>query len=1106
MPTRPLVALAAAAAVSLGGLTAVPASAGPEGDDLVIAEAYLNGGSTGATFKNKFVELYNPTDEPIDVDGWSVQYRSATGSGTFTTIPIEDHFVEPGGTLLVSGNANAANGAELPTPDVVSTVAFSGSAGGTLALSRSTSALSGDRAAILASPNLVDLVGYGTSTTFEGTGSTPAGRWSVTSSIQRTNGLDTDQNATDFTGGAPTPTPCGTDCDGSGEPPAEPVDVPIAEIQGTGDASPLVGDPVVTRGVVTAAYPTGGFDGVYLQTPGTGGDLDLGTHTASDGVFVESAALADAVQVGDHLEVRGDVAESFGLTQVEVAADGWTVLDEPAEAVKPATVSFPLGVPQRESLEGMLLAPQGDYTITNNFATNTFGEIGLASGTSPLPQPTDVVRPRTEAYTALVAENARRLITLDDGSSASLRSDVGRDTPLPWLRPDNEVRVGAPVDFTQPMVLDQRFGWKLQPTQQLVAGGEEPVVIGDTRTAAPEDVAGPVRLATFNVLNYFSTTGADWEAAGGSCDYFTDRDGEPVTTDDCGDGPRGAADEEDFERQEAKIVAAITALDADVVTLEEIENSAALGLARDDALETLVAALNEGPGADEWAPVPSPATVPTQGEDVIRTALIYKPAALELVGTSRILDSPAFVNARAPLAQGFKRVGVPGSEFVTIVNHFKSKGSGSGANADQGDGQGASNLDRTKQATALVGFADEVSDAVGTSTVFLTGDFNSYTQEDPVKIIEDAGYVNVTGSLTGEDTYQFDGQVGSLDHVFVATKALGTVKDADIWNINAYESLAREYSRFNDNVVNLYDESPYRSSDHDPALIGFDPAPGASSLEVQATGSVRLGGTVTVRATVESTRPATGTVTVSEDGAPLGSATLDEDGTATVELDSEDLGVGTHELTVSYGGGPGVAAASEVVSVRVLKALTVLEGSTEEQTYGRAGRLTVTTADDASGLLYVAAGSEVVGVGSLTDGAGSVVLDATALEPGDHDLRVFFGGDETHEPTDVDVEHAVVKAPVSVRATVSPSKVVAKKTRATARVTVRATGFTVPDGTVQVKSGSKVLGTGTVTAGVATVTLPTFAATGTRNLVLAYSGGSLTVAGTGTLPVRIVSR
>ena len=105
--------------------------------------------------------------------------------------------------------------------------------------------------------------------------------------------------------------------------------------------------------------------------------------------------------------------------------------------------------------------------------------------------------------------------------------------------------------------------------------------------------------------------------------------------------------------------------------------------------------------------------------------------------------------------------------------------------------------------------------------MFLTGDFNAYDEEDPVRVIEDAGYVNTTRELTDEETYQFDGLVGSLDHVFASRKAFRDVTGADVWNINAYESVGREYSRYNANVTDLHAPGPFRASDHDPEIVGF---------------------------------------------------------------------------------------------------------------------------------------------------------------------------------------------------------------------------------------------------------------------------------------------
>ena len=175
----------------------------------------------------------------------------------------------------------------------------------------------------------------------------------------------------------------------------------IAQIQGTGDASPLVGQNATTRGKVTAAYPTGGFSGYYVQTPGTGGAIDPATHTASDAIFVFSAATVGQVAIGDYVEVTGTVGEYFGLTQLTVAAGGMTKLAEPAEEVKAATVAWPATDAERETLEGMLLAPQGDFTITDNFSLNQYAEIGLAAGTEPLVQPTAVAPVGTPEHAAV---------------------------------------------------------------------------------------------------------------------------------------------------------------------------------------------------------------------------------------------------------------------------------------------------------------------------------------------------------------------------------------------------------------------------------------------------------------------------------------------------------------------------------------------------------------------------------------------------------------------------------------------------------------------------------------------------------------------------------
>ncbi len=810
-------------------LAAIPAQANTEGTGVVINELYMNGGSANASYLNKFVELFNPTAADIPLTGMSLQYRSATGTASPTSVAVLTGIIPAGGTYLVSGGSNAANGAELPAPDQVeASVNFAGG-GGAVFLANQTGALTPATGDLAGAAGIIDMVGYGSANSYE---AAVAPKASVTLSINRTGGVDTDNNAADFSTAAPTPTP-------SGYIPDPPVDLgfkTIAEIQGTDDVSPFAGDDTLTtKGIVTAVYPTGGFNGYYIQTPGTGGAIDLGTHTASEGLFVYSAGTntADTVAIGDYIEVHGSISEYYGLTQITPAdAAGVTVLNDTVAPVAPATMVWPSSEAQRESLEGMLLDPQGDFTVSDTYSSNQYGEILLASGTTPLVQPTEIAAPGVAEYAAAVAANNNISVTLDDAATTNFLSAANTGTPVPYLSNDNPVRVGEAVTFTSPIIFDFRNSkWKFQPTTQLTvanAGTVQPVTFSNTRTAAPENVGGELKLATFNVLNYFTTLGADVPG----CTAYNDRDGNPITTRSCSgnDGPRGAWNQASLTRQQDKIVAAITALDADVVGLEEIEASTSVatgGTDRDAALKSLVAALNTEAGSNVWSPVLSPSQLPTS-EDVIRTAFIYKNAAAEPVGDSTILiDSDAFVNAREPLAQAFKVKGAPdANQFLAIVNHFKSKGSAGplAGDADINDGQGASNASRVAQATALVQFANDTAAAAGTDRVFLMGDFNSYTKEDPITVLTEAGYVD-QGSKSGKYTYSYGGAVGSLDHVFASAAANKTVNDVDVWNINSSESVALEYSRYNANVTDFYRADQYRASDHDPLILGLNLTP-----------------------------------------------------------------------------------------------------------------------------------------------------------------------------------------------------------------------------------------------------------------------------------------
>ena len=110
----------------------------------------------------------------------------------------------------------------------------------------------------------------------------------------------------------------------------------------------------------------------------------------------------------------------------------------------------------------------------------------------------------------------------------------------------------------------------------------------------------------------------------------------------------------------------------------------------------------------------------------------------------------------------------------------------------------------------------------GVEKVFLDGDFNSYTFEDPMQVLYDAGYTSLEQEFDTGSTYVFGGMVGSLDHGLANDAALGSTTGADVWQINAVESVAHEYSRFNYNITQFYEATPYRSSDHNPLVFGID--------------------------------------------------------------------------------------------------------------------------------------------------------------------------------------------------------------------------------------------------------------------------------------------
>ncbi|HEY0953252.1 MAG TPA: ExeM/NucH family extracellular endonuclease [Roseateles sp.] len=576
--------------------------------------------------------------------------------------------------------------------------------------------------------------------------------------------------------------------------------VTIPAIQGSGAKSPMDGATVTTGGIVTKLIN----NGFYLQDPDGDGD-----PTTSDGIFVFTST-APTVAVGDKITLSGKVAEysvSTGaasqanpLTELTTIS-GLTIVSSGNQLPQPVEVSLAALSNQSdmERYEGMLVRITDTLTVSQTSFVGTWGQLTLSAGGRTL-TPTNVVRPGAAAQ-ALQVANLARSVVLDDSLSTKFPN------PTPYLWQDGTVRAGDTADGVTGVVdfgpsTDSTSGplsYKIHPTAAPVFA--RPIA----RPIAPPSVGGNVRVASANVLNFFTT--------------FVDGNSVPGSGSTCQVSCRGANNLVEFNRQRTKIVAALSGLNADVVGLMEIQNNGNF------AVQNLVDGLNGAMGAGTYAAVPLPTVISAggagTGTDAIRVALIYKPAKLALIGAS-MADTNA-INNRPTFAQGF--VLPNGEKFAVAVNHLKSKGScGSGANGDTGDLQGCWNLQRQQQAQRLVDWLPTVKATAGTDNIILLGDFNAYAQEDPIHLLKNNGIVDLVGMFDPvEYSYVFDAGAGRLDHGLGTASVATKVTGATSWHINADEPEWIDYNTEDKATGNdWYQPNLFRASDHDPMLIGLN--------------------------------------------------------------------------------------------------------------------------------------------------------------------------------------------------------------------------------------------------------------------------------------------
>ncbi len=405
-----------------------------------------NGDGTRSSSGDEFVEIVNRSGSDVDVSGWTL-------SDGFT---LRHTF--PAGSVIFDGCSAVIFGGGTPTGGFGNSLVQTAS-GGSLGLNNS-----GDTVTLNNGASDVVAATYGS----EG-----GDNQSLTLDPDVTGTPPYVKHALAFGSGATLFSP-GTKLDGA-QFDGCPVTAAVTEVQGSGDASPFVGQRVVTVGVVTALAP----DGFFIQVP------DDGNPDTSNGIFVYTGG-PPTVEVGDEVEVTGTVDEFFGMTEItgslliNVIGSGAVpdpiVFDGDRPSPDPEAPSCAI---EYECYEGMLIeVPNGIVGASNQrFGTDPIAEVHVTAG------PTRPFREPGVEYPGLTGEP---LIPVWDGNPEIFELDPDK------LGLPNQI-IPAGSTFSAVGVMGFEFGgYELWPTQLDVTPAPIPVPVRETE--ANEGTIGSLNL------------------------------------------------------------------------------------------------------------------------------------------------------------------------------------------------------------------------------------------------------------------------------------------------------------------------------------------------------------------------------------------------------------------------------------------------------------------------------------------------------------------------------------------------------------------------------------------------------------------------------------
>jgi len=773
------------AAVAGESLAASPA--------IVISQVYGGGGNTGATLTNDFVGLFNRSNAPVAVDGWTVQYASAAGS-TWQTTALSGT-IASGQYYLVREARGAGGTIELPVADAAGNIAMSASSG-KVALVAAATPLSESCPAAAA---YVDLVGYGGSATcYEGSEEAPT-LGNTTAAARRGGGcLDSDDNAADFVETSPDPRNSATPV----HPCSAESETPIHTIQGTGPASPLVGQVVKAPGIVTAVRS----DGFFMQCEDAFADGDPAT---SEGIFVYTGAPVSPPVVGDEVRVTGTAAE---YTPCESPAG--PSLTEINDVIGIQTVSTGNAVPAATEITAADAPAGAGLDVLERF---------------------EGMRVRLASLTVVAATATQQSRSVFYGVTGALPRpfrEAGIEAPWPIptppcciprfdgngerLRIESDQAIGAPViDVAAGATVTDLAGTLTfhDCTQTILPDPAVPPAVSDPVAAAPAPLAaaGEIAIASANLHN-----------------LFDDVD-DPATDDDV---PTAQA----LETHLAKTSLAVRTLlgTPDIIGVVEVENLAVL---------ELLAQRIDADGLASGAPAVGFQAYLVEGNDGrgIDVGFLVRPDRVAVVDTFQVGKGaththplnglPVTTFDRPPLVLRAVASAASGAALpiTVVVNHLKSL-----IDIEQAVDGAPVRAKRRAQAEYLAAFIQQRQAADPGEHIAVIGDFNAFEVND--------GYADVMGTIRGEpahpDTvelpspdlvdpdlvdlverlpqaqrysYVYRGNAQALDHVLVTRNLLRHLRLFGFARCNADfpTSLSADGGR------------PERHSDHDAAVAVF---------------------------------------------------------------------------------------------------------------------------------------------------------------------------------------------------------------------------------------------------------------------------------------------